>query len=131
MIQNPDAPNHSSSGDRTCSIWANGQVVPGWENLNANEPGDTFIMNGEGILDYGYNAKVSGYEVAPDTLVALDYNRRLAYSNEEDMSDELVKAARHRGRLNYLQADGSVGAAGPSELDPALGNNDRKWSPQP
>jgi len=128
-ILNPYNPGSSPSGERTCSIWANGQPLAGWEDMRDRSlVGQSFIMSGEGVLDYGFNALVDGVHVAPDTLVTMDYPRRLAHSGE-DMTVELAKAARHRGKLNVLRADGSVKTARPSELDPAIGNNAQKWTP--
>jgi len=128
-IQNPENPDSTPSGYRTCSIWVNGQELDGWGDLrDVNLIGKSFTMDGEGVLDYGFNAAVDCYEVAPETIVALDYDMRVA-NRGEDMTDVLGGSARHRGKLNYLRADGGVLDATPSQLDPAFTGNADQWTP--
>ena len=128
-ILNPENTDSTPSGGRKVSIYCNGKPLPGWEDMRETSlVGQSFVMTEEGTLDYGYNALISGYEVSPKTIVALDYNLRLA-NDGEDMTSELQNGARHRGKLNVLYTDGSVTHSRPSQLDPAISNNSILWTP--
>ncbi|MCP4378637.1 MAG: type II secretion system protein [bacterium] len=97
------------------------QVVPGWENLSNNAKYDEITMSASGLpSDYALNASVASRDnVAPDTILMLDYNRSTA-NNGEDMDEHLAAAARHMGKLNVIRADGSITTMGPGELNPLV-----------
>ncbi len=91
--------------------------------------GASFLLGG-GLTNYGINAQVALPEVAPNTVVLLDYDR-LDANRGEDIGQHLRDSARHRGRVNALMHDGSVRPFGPSELDPVVSAAAVKlWSPE-
>jgi len=109
------------------SLMLRGKPVKGWEDFRYVERGATFEMDG-GSTNYGINALVGGVQIAPDTIVLLDYVERVANrGGSEDMTDELRRSARHLGRINVLDASGSVRTSGPTQLDPAV--RPAPWSP--
>ena len=96
---------------------------------SSHSMGASFLLSG-GLTNYGINAQVARVEVAPRTVVLLDYDMQAA-NNGEDQSVHLQASRRHLGRLNVLLADESVRRMGPSELDPALSHDAAElWSPQ-
>jgi len=105
------------------SLCRRGEII--WEDFSKVPKGATFEM-GEGITNYGINAAVGRYRVAPETIVLLDYNTLVA-NNGEDLAEGLRDAARHKGKLNALSAGGSVRTYGPSGLEPNL--NGDLWTP--
>ena len=120
-----DGRSHTARWD---SLRVRGEDVPGWEDIR-QVPLYTKILLGGAATNYGINAKIHHYEVSPDTVVVLDYDRLVA-NNGEDMPELLGASARHLGRLNVLKADESVVRMGPSELDPDLSDDIADlWSP--
>ncbi len=86
-------------------------------------PNHSKFYFGASITNYGINSEVSRFVVAPDTVVLLDYDRRIADpTNPGELSQRLQssKTARHLGKVNVLRADGSVRRLHPSTLDPAM-----------
>lgn len=109
------------------SLNLRGKAVKGWEDFHKVAKGATFEMDG-GSTNYGINALVSGAQVAPDTIVLLDYVERVANRGEgENTTDELRRSVRHLGKINVLDSNGSVQAFGPTSLDPAVDPD--RWSP--
>jgi len=126
----PRVGTHTSESYEGCtaeggklSLCRRGEII--WDDFSKVPKGSTFEM-GEGITNYGINAAVGRYRVAPETLVLLDYNDLVA-NNGEDVAEGLQDSARHKGRLNTLSAGGSVHTYGPSEIDPNL--DDGLWTP--
>ena len=112
---------HEGEDADIISLRFRGEVVPGWEDFRNVPDGANFELGGSGMTNYGMNAKVSGCEIAPDTIVLLDYIARTAYRyDSEDVAGNLVESARHLGRLNVLYCSGAVRRRGPTELDPAV-----------
>ncbi len=92
-----------------------------------NHVGERFELGG-GDTNYGINNEVYRYEIPPGTVVLLDYDKLIA-NRGEDMTQHLRDSARHRGGLNVLFADESVRGLGPTELDPAVGDHVKMWTP--
>jgi len=107
----------------TNSLWLGAQCL--FVDLR-NHYGKTFPLPG-GQTNYAINAKVGRQQVAPDTIVLLDYRCELIADPDGDILERLVDSARHRGRLNVLFADESVGAYGPTACDPHV--RGEMWSP--
>jgi len=108
---------------RITAVSCRGTVLPGWENLSNNAKGDSFIMDGTGLSNYGLNGSAAAsHSVAPDTIVLLDYDRTIANVGE-DMGEYLDQSARHGGKCNVLHAGGEVTSQRPLELDPLVDPN--------
>ncbi len=96
---------------------------------SSHNTGASFLLNG-GLTNYGINAQIARAEVAPRTVVLLDYDMQAA-NNGEDQTVHLHASRRHLGKLNVLLADESVRRMGPSELDPAVtADAVELWSPR-
>jgi prepilin-type processing-associated H-X9-DG protein len=96
---------------------------------SSHNTGASFLLTG-GLTNYGINAQVGRVEVAPRTVVLLDYDMQAA-NNGEDQGVHLQASRRHLGKLNVLFADESVRRLGPSELDPTVSQDAVElWSPQ-
>ena len=92
-----------------------------------NHVGEMFDIPGGS--NYGYNAQVHLEEVAPDTVVVLDYPRLLA-NNGEDIGTHVRDSARHLDQLNVLSADQSVLTMGVNDLDPHFSSaSAERWTP--
>jgi len=116
--------------------------------------GNTATLFGEGLFDrkgtlegykgcervltafytsYGMNRNCHQYRVAPDTVVAIDFEQDkddidfVADPDRQDINDRLNLSGRHLGRINTLSADGSVQGRYPGELYPQT--NPDAWSP--
>ena len=119
---------NSSDGTGVLSLYCGSRVVTGWEDFREVAKGATFLIGG-GATNYGMNAKLGGHNVAPDTVVLLDYPCLLA-NDKEDMDQALAEAAqRHRGKVNTLFADESVAGLWSTHLNPDIGSNADRWSP--
>ncbi len=83
--------------------------------------------------NYGINSEVSRHDVAPDTVVLLDYDCRIADPTRPgELSQHLQspKTARHLGKVNVLYANESVKRVHPSTLDPSMNAaSTRLWTP--
>jgi len=110
---------------RIVSLCRRREVVPGWEDLRNRVAHDSFTLDGEGLTNYGINARLTETST-PAVVLLLDYTRMRAHSGE-DVTLELDQAARHLGQLNVLWADLSVRAAGPTALDPWV--HPELWEP--
>jgi prepilin-type N-terminal cleavage/methylation domain-containing protein/prepilin-type processing-associated H-X9-DG protein len=117
----------------TCSytnkIYYFGELI--WYPLK-NYVGKEMYIN-DMYTSYGMNSTVGRVEVAPDTIVLLDYPEQIAlYSDvatdKTQMATYLDEASRrHRGRINVLYADNSVRSVGPTSLNPTI--NPDPWTP--
>jgi len=82
---------------------------------------------------YGINRSVEEVNIAPDTIVVLDYPVSVAqysetYADKLDVAENIdVAAERHRGVVNVLLADKSVKSMGATEAKPTM--NSDPWSP--
>jgi len=91
------------------------------------------IELGSIYTSYGINAQVHRHQVAPDTIVLLDYERNadddrfVADPAGPHTPDRLRLSARHLGRLNVLLADQSVRTLQPEDICPTT--NGEAWSP--
>ena len=85
-----------------------------------------------GPTNYGINKAIHEYEVAPTTVVLLDFAELIADPASEN-DQKLVRllndthSARHLGGINVLFADGSIRKLGPSQLYPQFYRH--KWLP--
>jgi len=96
---------------------------------SSHSTGEGFVLNG-GLTNYGINAQVARVEVAPRTVVLLDYDMQAA-NNGEDQTVHLQASRRHLGKLNVLFADESVRRMGAAELDPGVSTDAADlWSPE-
>ena len=115
-------------GPGILSLRIGGQTVEGWEDFRRVAQGDSFLIGG-GVTNYGMNAKVGVHEVAPDTIVLLDYDRTIA-NDGEDIGTHLAEVTRrHRGKINVLFADESVKSIWSGQLDPSVPEAAEKWDP--
>jgi len=119
----PDS--HISPG---VALRRHGKDIAGWEELSSAQFGKSIVMTG-GLTNYGINARVGRHQVAPGTIVLLDYDERVA-GDGEDVHQVLIDSARHLGRLNVLFSDQSVKKVWPFEIDPDVGPATADlWSP--
>ena len=85
------------------------------------------------VTNYGINSEVGRFNVAPDTVVLLDYDCRIANPTAPgELSQHLQssRTARHLGKVNVLYADESVRRVHPSTLDPAMNHDSAGlWTP--
>ena len=89
---------------------------------------DRIVLPNAGFTSYGINSLVARRVVDPETAILVDYNKQFVdLSNPDSAAVNLVRSARHLGRLNVLFADHSVRTMGPSQLDPRF--NMDIWSP--
>jgi len=94
--------------------------------------GDEIIL-GSIYTSYAINAKVARHEVAPETVVAMDYEHSdqdvgfVADPDSPHLPARLDASGRHLGRVHVLRADDSVEAIYPVELYPQAGIV--RWSP--
>jgi len=101
-------------------VWYRGEMVI---NDITNNVGGKFILGLSAATDYGINIDVHEYEVKPETVVLLDFPRRIANTLDEEFAEQLREASRrHRGRVNVLFSDQSVRTRWPSRLDPEFGD---------
>lgn len=115
------------AGDDLLSLCLRGKVVKRWEDFRTVATGATFEMDG-GSTNYGINAAIGGVQVAPGTIVLLDYVERVATGTPgAAITHGLRLSVRHVGKINVLDSDGGVRAFGPTQLDPAI--NPGFWSP--
>lgn len=100
-----------------------------WASLPSmiNKPDRIMLPNG-GFTSYGINPLVARPVVTSYTAILVDYTETFVDLVVPDSAaTNLVRAARHLGRMNVLFADHSVQRMGPSELDPRF--NMDIWSP--
>ena len=93
-------------------------------------PEGTFRVIGGVYTSYALNTQVGRHEVAPGTVVLLDYDTTegpIADPQAAGVWSKIVAGARHRGRNNVLYSDGSIRSSGPSALDPRIDAD--PWSP--
>ena len=87
------------------------------------------IFDIPGGTNYGFNGQVHQEQVAPDTIIVLDYSRLVA-NNGEDIAEQLRASARHMNRLNVLFSDRSVLTMGTNDLDPLFSAaGAKRWTP--
>ena len=82
---------------------------------------------------YGMNINVHRVEVAPDTVVLMDFQHDnsdqsfIADPSAPNINARLNLSGRHLGKINVLRADGAVQAVYPARMYPA--SNPDAWSP--
>jgi prepilin-type processing-associated H-X9-DG protein/prepilin-type N-terminal cleavage/methylation domain-containing protein len=123
---------YESSPKGVLSLMRAGEVIPGWEDFRNVAKGETFQLS-SGATSYGLNAACYRPDLPAHTVAVLDYPERVANTGPDvaRIDDNLRTASeRHRGKLNVLFADGSVGTYGPTEISPNLSKaNAERWSP--
>lgn len=119
----------------TCSLdnqlFYYGELI--WHPLKSYVGATTDMFVNCAYSSYGMNSAVKRFGNAPDTILVLDYDDRVAeYSDapidQTTIADKLdVVSQRHGGQVNVLRADGSVRAFGASEIKPTI--NTGPWTP--
>lgn len=119
----------------TCSLdnrlYYYGELM--WHPLRSYVGQTTDIFVNCAYSSYGMNSAVKKFGNAPDTILVLDYNDRVAeYSDapidKTTIADNLdVVSQRHGGKVNVLRTDGSVRSFGANEIKPTI--NTGPWTP--
>jgi prepilin-type processing-associated H-X9-DG protein len=116
LVQPPPAPQQrAGGGEERLNVWG------------ATE--ETLALVARMTSDYGMARDGGTYRTGQSKPVVMDFCRRVADPEQADFARQLGRSARHSGYLNVLFSDGSVRAAGPSELDPMLLGNSNLWNP--
>jgi len=102
----------------------------GEERLNVwGATEETLALVARMTSDYGMARDGGTLRTGQSKPVVMDFCRRVADPERADFARQLGRSARHSGYLNVLFSDGSVRAAGPSELDPMMPGNEMLWRP--
>ena len=91
--------------------------------------GTSVVLSGV-YSSYAINSRVCQFNVAPDTLVLLDYHTAqgmIADPDDAEISQNIRLGARHAGQNNTLRADGSVRPDWSMSLDPDV--HPACWAP--
>ncbi len=104
-----------------------------WDPLRSYVGQTTDVFLNSAYSSYGMNSVVKKIGNAPDTILVLDYDDRVAeYSDalidKTTIADNLdVVSQRHGGKVNILRTDGTVRAFGANEIKPTI--NTGPWTP--
>lgn len=90
---------------------------------------ETLALVARMTSDYGMAREGGTLRTGQSKPVVMDFCQRVADPERADFARQLGRSARHSGQLNVLFSDGSVRAAGPSELDPMMPGNEMLWRP--
>ena len=132
QIKVTENPNGTIRMDFVVGVGYNVNLVDMQDNIQWTKAqmgtSEPFDFDTGGRSSYGINVNVSKLEGATDKIVVVDYDAAVVDIGDEWESDPLF--ARHDGRMNALQMDGSVKLRDPQEIDPfGASVADKYWHP--